>query len=201
MMCQLTSRWLCAMVKSKAADYFSPFQLRVDCPGGAEAMIHSLQSCVDSHWNDHDFVVLKVDLHNAFNNVSRQAVLDQCHSHFPELLPWVLWCYSHPTNLWHPMDNLSSTSGVHQGDSLGSIIFSLFIHPVIIGIENACECLFINKWYWMMVLWLGPRLQHQSGSIYPFSGDGTMTARAAMAAPLLYRRLLIHDPISKLLDT
>ena len=144
---RLTSRCLCAMVKSKAADYFSPHQLGVACPGGAETMVHSLRACVDRHWEDDDFVVLKVDLRNAFNNVSRQAVLDQCHSHFPELFPWVSWCYSHPTNLWHPLGSLSSTSGVQQGDPLGSLLFSLVIHPVIIGIENTCESLFFNKWY------------------------------------------------------
>ena len=144
---RLTSRCLCAMVKCKGADYFSPHQLGVACPGGAETMVHSLRACVDRHWEDDDFVVLKVDLRNAFNNVSRQAVLDQCHSHFPELLPWVSWCYSHPTNLWHPLGSLSSTSGVQQGDPLGSLLFSLVIHPVIIEIENACESLSFNKWY------------------------------------------------------
>ena len=118
-------------------------------------MVHSLRAYVDHHWEDDDFVVLKVDLHNAFNNASRQAVLNQCHSHFPERLPWVSWCYSYPTNLWHPLGSLSSTSCVQQGDALGSLLFSLVIHLVI---ENTCESLFFNKWYWIKVLWLGPRL-------------------------------------------
>ena len=74
-------------------------------------------------------------------------VLNQCHSHFPKLLPWVSWCYRHPTNHWHPLGSLSSTSGVQQGDPLGSLLFSLVIHPVIIGIKNTCESLFFNKWY------------------------------------------------------
>ena len=29
--------------------------------------------CADEHWHDADFAVLKIDLHNAFNQVSRQA--------------------------------------------------------------------------------------------------------------------------------
>ena len=65
-MCRLTSRCLCAMVKNKAADYFSQQQLEVK-------LIHSLRACVDHHWNHDDFVVLKVDLCNACNNVLRQA--------------------------------------------------------------------------------------------------------------------------------
>ena len=109
---QLTSRCLCTTVKSKATDYFSPHQLGIACTGEAETMIHSLRACVDRHWYDDDFVVLKVDLRNAFNNVSRQVALDQCHSHFPEVLLWVSWCNSHPTNLWHPI--LSHYSSFHH---------------------------------------------------------------------------------------
>ena len=35
---------------------------------------------------------------------------------------------------------------MQQGDPDGSHLFSLVIHPVITGIENACESLFFNKW-------------------------------------------------------
>ena len=61
---------------------------------------------------------------NAFNFVSRQALLEECAVHFPELLPWVGWCYgSHPT-LWHPLGQLSSETGVQQGDPLGPLLLS-----------------------------------------------------------------------------
>ena len=53
---------------------------------------------------------------NAFNAVSRQAVVEECATFFPEILPWVSWCYgSHPL-LWHPLGQISSESGVQQGD-------------------------------------------------------------------------------------
>ena len=32
-------------------------------------------------------MALKIDMHNAFNSVLRQFVLDECKEHFPELLP------------------------------------------------------------------------------------------------------------------
>ena len=48
----------------------------VACPTGAEKMIRGLRGCVEAHSNDDDFVVLKIDLRNAFNLVSRQAFLD-----------------------------------------------------------------------------------------------------------------------------
>ena len=42
----------------------------------------------------------------------------------------------------HPPQVCSKVIQLH-----GSLLFSLVIHPVIIGIENACESLFFNKWY------------------------------------------------------
>ncbi|KAL5494027.1 hypothetical protein EMCRGX_G015296 [Ephydatia muelleri] len=41
--------------------------LGVTCPAGAEKRIHGLRGCVDEHWHDADFAILKIDLHNAFN--------------------------------------------------------------------------------------------------------------------------------------
>ena len=81
----LTSKCLCTITKSKASDFFSPHQLGVACASGAEKIIHGLRRCIEEHWVEEDFVALKIDLRNAFNMVSRQAVLDECSVHFPEL--------------------------------------------------------------------------------------------------------------------
>ena len=56
--------------------------------------------------------VLKVDIKNVFNLVSRQAILDECASLFPELLPWASWCYGTHSALWDPLGSMSSESGV-----------------------------------------------------------------------------------------
>ena len=100
------------ITKEKAHDFLAPLQLGVACPAGAEKVIHGLRGCVDEHWHYADFVVLKIDLHNAFNRVSRQAVLDACGLHFPELLPWSSWCYGQHCTLWHPLGTISSEIGV-----------------------------------------------------------------------------------------
>ena len=84
---------MCALVKDKASEFFRPLQLGVACHAGAEKVAHALRRCIDEHWMDEDFVVLKVDVRSAFNIVSRQAVLDECATFFPELLLWVSWCY------------------------------------------------------------------------------------------------------------
>ena len=48
--------------------------------------------------------VCPLDMHNAFNLVSHQALVDLCAVHFPELLPYVSWCYSNHQHLWHNME-------------------------------------------------------------------------------------------------
>ena len=76
---------------------FSASSVWSSCASGTEKVVHSLRACMDKHWEDDDFAVVKVDMRNAFNLVSRQAILDECALHFPELLPWATWCYAaHP---------------------------------------------------------------------------------------------------------
>ena len=92
-------------------------------------------------------------LYNYYNNndnmVSRQAVLDECANFFPELLPWVSWCYGSRSLLWHPMGRVSSQSGVQQGDPLGPMLFALVLHKLVTSIEADDDCLhlILEAWY------------------------------------------------------
>ena len=139
---RLTGKCLCALVREKASDFFQPLQFGVSCTMGSEKVIHGLRQCMDEHWDSDDFVVLKIDMNlNAFNLVSRQALLDECATFFPELLPWASWRYgSHPL-LWHSLGQLSSEAGVQQGDTLGSLFFALVLHKVVSAIDADDECL------------------------------------------------------------
>ena len=137
------------MTKAKAHDFLAPFQLGVACQGGAEKIIHGLRSCVDEHWQEVDFAVLKIDLLNAFNRVSRQAVLNACALHIPELLPWSQWCYGQHPALWHSLGTISSEIGVQQGDPLGPLLFCLVLQQIISAIAEDvdCESLLFHHWY------------------------------------------------------
>ena len=111
-------------------------------------MIHGLRDCIEQHWLENDFVVLKVDLKNVFNMVSRQAVLNECGKHFPELLPWASWCYSQHPFLWHPLGCLTSEQGVQQGDPLGPLLFSLVLNILVSEISSRGDCsLNYHAWY------------------------------------------------------
>ena len=82
----------CTAVKTKVAEFFKPFHFGVACSFGAEKFAHGLRACIENHWLDGDFVVLKVDMKNAFNMISRPALLSECSTNFPGLLPWASWC-------------------------------------------------------------------------------------------------------------
>ena len=93
-----------------------------------------------------DFVVAKIDMRNAFNLVSRQAFLDECVAHFSELLPGAM-AYS---ILWHPMGQISSQSGVQQGDPLGPLLFSLVLHKIASAVDFDDEWLNLIFQAWFL---------------------------------------------------
>ena len=145
---RLAGKCLCVITKEKAHDFLAPLQLGVACPAGAEKIVHGLRGCVDEHWHDADFAVLKIDLHN---RVSRQAVLDACGLHFPELHPWSSWCYGQHPALWHPLGTISSEIGVQQGDPLhvGPLLICLVLQQVVSTIAEDADyaSLLFHKWY------------------------------------------------------
>ena len=133
---------------TKAAEFFKPFQFGVACSFGAETITHDLRACIENHWLVDNFVVLKVDM-NTFNMVSRQALLSECSTDFPELLPWAIWCYSQHPILWHPLGRLCSEQGVHQGDPLAPLLFSLVLNLLVSEITSSAVCadLSFHAWY------------------------------------------------------
>ena len=72
---------------------------------------------------------------NVFNRVSRQAVLGMYALFFPELLPWVSWCYDSHSILWHSKGTISSQLGIQQGDLLGPMLFALVLRKFVSSIE------------------------------------------------------------------
>ena len=66
--------------------------------------------------SDPDRVLVLLDLSNAFDCVSRGAVLSAVRSHFPWLALWADTCYRHDSNLLIGSSLISSQRGVQQGD-------------------------------------------------------------------------------------
>jgi hypothetical protein len=143
---RLAGKCLCKLVAVKARELFEPHQFGVACPGGVEQVIHTMRKVLKEHWEDEDFVVMKIDMKNAFNSVSRQAILEECSQHLPEILPWVAWCYKSHPHLWHQLGNFSSAAGVQQGDPIGPLLFSLVINRLV-KLLNKVDNLSHNLWF------------------------------------------------------
>ena len=130
-------------------------QFGVACVAGIERVVHSTRRCVAENTQGleaPDFVLLKVDLRNAFNRVSRKAILRLVRLHFPGMARWVHWCYGGTDDASFPYlyfgdAVLRSREGVQQGDPLGPLLFSLVIQEVVLAIRSQCPDLDLNKWY------------------------------------------------------
>lgn len=150
---RLVSKCACSQVQSKAKAFLEPSQFGVAFPAGRERVIHHT---LEQDWEKEDFIVLKVDMANAFNSVSRGAVLEECHRHFSELLPWAKTVYAQHPQLWHSMGTLLSQTGVQHSDPLGPLLFSLIIATLIPLLDPANE-LYLHAWYLDDGLLCGPR--------------------------------------------
>ncbi|CAK9061121.1 unnamed protein product [Durusdinium trenchii] len=133
---RLAGKYLMSLVREDAQSYFWPAQVGVAVPGGAEKAIHTVRAWRRRHWNSPHKVALKLDFSNAFNTVSRAAVLSAVSEHFPSLSRWATWCYQRPTRLQFADWVVESKAGVQQGDPLGPLFFPAAIQPLAQDLRN-----------------------------------------------------------------
>ena len=155
---RLTGKCLCSILRDRFSTFFQTSQFDVACKAGVERVVHNLRKCIDDGWMSGDFVV---DMSNAFNRVSRQAVLDECSSFFPELLPWVSCCYGSHSLLWHSISTSAHSQFSSQVFSRGIPLaqccllwssISLFLAKRLTTIALTLASMFGT---WMMAYWWG----------------------------------------------
>ena len=125
-----------------------PRQCGVGVRNAAEMVGMGLQRLVQARQaeGDTDYVVLQVDMANAFNSISRDAVLRGCLTKVPTAYNWMRFCYNGPRPLFcQGRLFCASYVGVHQGDACGPLGFALGLD---LGLDK-CESrgLSWESWY------------------------------------------------------
>ena len=109
----------------------------VSTPCGIELIGHHISLLLERNL---EWVVLKADVKNAFNSLSREHMLHQTNSVFPSVAKHVFQMYHDVSALIAMQEGcsvlLQSEVGVHQGDPLGPALFALTIHPYLVNLQN-----------------------------------------------------------------
>jgi hypothetical protein len=153
---RLVSKCAVHEVRTPTLEYFSPHQLGVGSPGGAEAIVHTAQAIIDEFGHDDSYALLKIDFKNAFNLVNRNVFLCEIKAKYPALLSWVKLCYSNPNRVLFGRELFYAHTGVQQGDPLGPLLFSMVLQPLVQKIKERCPSLKLNAWFLDDGAFIGP---------------------------------------------
>ena len=136
---RLCSKVAVELMGSSVNCILEPIQVGVQTKARCEAVIHTTRQWTKSFCDDPDRVLVLLDLSNAFNCLSRGAVLSAVRRHFPWMAPWADTCYRHGSNLLVGGSCIQSRRRVQQGDPLGPSLFSLAVHPSIVEAVRISE--------------------------------------------------------------
>ena len=96
---RLCSKVAVELVGSSVRTILEPVQVEVQTRARCEAVVHTTRQWTKTLRDDPDQVLVLIDLANAFNCVSRWAVLSAVRKHFAWMSPWADMCYRHDSNL------------------------------------------------------------------------------------------------------
>ena len=102
--------------------------------GGCEADVHATRRFLESMPADE--VIVKLDFSNAFNTISRAAVLYAVSNQIPELYRFCFAAYGDTSVLQFGQEVISSAEGVQQGDPLGPLLFCLTLQPILSSLSS-----------------------------------------------------------------
>ena len=121
-------------VTGEAAEILNQFQYALGVKSGVEVAIHKVQTMLEMNT---DWIAAKVDFVNAFNSISRKAVMESLYKRPTLSSIWRLvhFLYSEPSLLFmydgsKVVDTIFSQEGVRQGDVFGTLLFCLGVHDL-----------------------------------------------------------------------
>src|SRR5215469_3917860 len=83
-----------------------------------------------------DHILVKLDFHNAFNSVRRDAVLESMVSSAPEIYNYVYSSYHGSSALGFGDHVVMSSEGIQQGDPLRPLLFCAAVQPLLTGCNS-----------------------------------------------------------------
>ena len=146
---RLVAKCFCLGGKGEISQKFKGKNYGVGCPGGVEAVAHSLRDVLHRH-RDSDLALLKIDFKNAFNLLSREAFVKASSEMFPGLERWTWWCYNKPPLLITTMKTRFTPSPVFN--KVIPLVRSTFV--AVSNLSSTKSLLFIlftRSGTWMMV--------------------------------------------------
>ena len=127
---------LATNVAKQQVSSLAPLQTGIGIKGAAESVAMGCQSMVDHLAKQTGWVMLKLDMANAFNTVSRKDVLQGALELCPAAFNFLRFAYSERAPLFTGGKLLWSKEGTHQGCPLGPLGFALGIHPVLLELAR-----------------------------------------------------------------
>jgi hypothetical protein len=124
-------------------------------PGGTEKIIHQVRHDWMSNLMVDDYVGVKIDFVNAFNEANRSIMVQEMVEQFPELAGYIYWSKGSFDNAQKPTiyfgkHKIYSTQGGQQGAPLTVLEFSLllarFHNHLIISIPELKD---LKKWWFV----------------------------------------------------
>jgi len=102
-----------------------------------------VQAHVDALHGSTGWLLLQVDLKNAFNSIARPAILEALEHECPSMAPWVRQAFQ-PAPLLIGRGVIWSTRGVQQGDPLGPFLFAADIQAALGALPPRGT---MHRWY------------------------------------------------------
>jgi len=141
---RLVANWLLATAQGRnAAATLAPLQTVFAKGSPCEVGAMGVQAQLDALHGSTGWLLLQVDLRNAFNSIARPAVLEAFERLCPSMMPWVRQAFQ-PAPLLFGREVIWSTRGEQQGDPFVPFIFGA-------GIQAALDALpprwALHWWY------------------------------------------------------
>ena len=127
--------------KDALADHLMPQQVAVGVPSGSSLLAFGVRGLLELH---PDWVVVKLDIRNAHNEVKRASILQRLLEapSLRPLAPLFAACYGPISDVvlaapGFPLAPFASEEGVQQGDGLATAGFCVGVHPEVCSLDAA----------------------------------------------------------------